>query len=453
MKKVFSITLLVLLLGGLISAQENSSATAIAGGDARGASLGGNPNNPFLMDYNDVFTNPAYSLKYTDLLYVEAGNTFAPYRAKNQSIGWTMGMNDVAFGISIGHREGPMFAENSYGLGNVLFADADYMSFPTTEPQAPIQLYFGMKMGGMALGLSLYRSGFSQLNDGAGTDPLGSVIGAKKKSDFSDGQTGLKLGVLMGENTNLMIDGSVLFRINSVSYDFTDADTGAALKALSISATGIEIGVQGRAFYKMSDKLTLVPLVRFYTFGYEPEYTSTPAANPANTKPNKYGRTEIEVGVGANTKISSSTVSVGVSFQSIVLTNDATNLVGSVLNTTKQSQSMTDLPKVNIGAEIPFNSWLTGRIGYFRRFTTTTVTVEAPSPVAKTEVSMSSQTAYNPNLGRTAAEQELSFGLGLNFGGLSLNGYLADQFLADGPFIISGKARDLFGVLSLSFKF
>jgi len=301
----------------------------------------------------------------------------------------------------------------------------------------------------MTLGLAIYRAGWSSSDDGSGN-----LVGSKKKIDISNNQTGIKLGMLMESSSDMSLDASLLFRLNGSSAEYTDANTGASPSAAKFDASGTELGINARMFYKWSEKMTLVPLLRFSTFGYEPEKTTTPApATIANTKPNKYGRSEFELGIGDNIKMESGMVTVGLSVQSISLTHDVTNIVGTDLKITKQSMSWFDLPKINVGSEFWLNSWAALRAGYFKRFSTRTTTIEPPSPGVKTEYSYSTEAGYAPNFGLTSADQQISLGLGISWGSLAVDGYVAESFFADGPYIFSGKTQSMFGLLSMSYKY
>jgi len=337
LKYIFAV-ILTLQVIFVSNAQESKS---LNGGLARTAAMGGGPTNPYIMDYSDIFINPAYASKYNDLFYSDLGYSFASYSAAGQTFGWTMAMDNLSWGINIGHREGPMFAENSYGTGS--FSESDNMvgaldsylsslSFESSsEPMAPFQLYGSMKMNNMTLGLAIYRAGWSSSDDGY------SVL-SKQKLDMSNNQTGIKLGMLMESSSDMSLDASLLFRLNGSSAEFTDGNTGASPSAAKYDASGTELGINARMFYKWSEKMTLVPLLRFTTFGYEPEVTSTPSPAIANTKPDKYGRSEFELGIGDNIKMESGMVTVGMSVQSISLTHDVTSIVGTDLKTTKQTR-------------------------------------------------------------------------------------------------------------------
>jgi hypothetical protein len=454
MKRGLVVVVALLLVVVCVSAQDGPK--AISGGTARTAALGGNPGNPYIMDYSDVFTNPAFAMKYNDLLYGDLGYSFSAYRASGQHVGFTMGLGSVALGISIGHREGYMFAENSYGSSVVPFAASDYMvsginnylGFGTGEPLAPIQVYGAFGVSGWTVGAGFFFSSWSRTDQNAGFAGLG------EKWEISNNQFGFKLGTTANLTSSIMLDASALFRLNGSKAEFSDTAAGAAIAARSYDASGTEIAVNGRVFIKMGRNFTVVPQARFATFSYEPELSQTPTpAAPYNNKPNSYGRSEFEVGIGLNTQLSVGFVSVGVSLQRISLTNDITSVAGAALQTTENSVAWFDLPKINIGAEFEILSWLTGRMGYFKRYASRTVESTPPAPGAPTEQTISVDQGYVPSLGFAQPDQQLSLGLALLLDRVSIDGYVGERILAAGPYILSGNVQDMFGVLSMSFKF
>jgi hypothetical protein len=454
MKQGLAVVLALVLVFACVDAQDGPK--AISGGTARTAALGGNPGNPYIMDYSDVFMNPAFATKYKDLLYGDLGYSFSGYRASGQHVGFTMGLGTLSLGISIGHREGFMFSENSYGSTVVPFAASDYMvaslnnyvGISTGEPLAPIQVYGAFLLGGWTVGGGFYFASWSRTDQNTGIAALG------EKWELSNNQFGFKLGTTGNLTRDVMLDASALLRFNGSSGEFSDTATGAAIAARAYDVTGMELGVNGRVFIKMGRNFTLVPQGRFMTFSYEPELSQTPApAAPVNSKPNSYGRTEFEVGIGLNTQLSVGFVSVGVSLQRIGLKNDITSIVGTQLLTTENDVSWFDLPKVNIGAEFEILTWLTGRMGYFKRYASRTTETTPPAPGAPTEQTITLEQGYRPNLGFSSVDQQLSLGLAIVLDRVSLDGYVGERFLAAGPYIVSGNVQDMFGVLSMSFKF
>ncbi len=459
MRSLLCLTLAALLVFSVASAQDEQP-MAVSGGTARTAALGGNPNNPYIEDYSDVFINPAYAAKYTDLLFSDVGYSFTQYSAAGQYVGYTMGLGNLAIGISIGHREGPMFAERAYGTGGI-FGSSDYMvgsingyltgagfGASAQEPRVPLQIYGAYKMGSMTLGFGFYRSSWSL------EDQNGGLVGANQSIEISNSQTGFKGGILLEMSRSFIVDASVLFRFNGSVADFVDVTVPATPTGGKYDVTGTEFGVNGRVFLGLTRQVTIVPQVRFSTFSYEPEVTTTPAPPPpVVTSPNDYGRSEFEVGVGINTTLETGMVTVGLSMQRIGLTNDLTQLVGGVAQTTKRSRSWFDLPKINMGGEFYLLDWMTGRFGYFKRLSNQTTKTEPPAPALTSELQIDQEPGYAPSLGFTTVDQQLSLGLGLKISRFALDGYVGERFIAAGPYILSGNFQDMFGVLSLSYKF
>jgi hypothetical protein len=481
MKQTISVFLLVFVLLGVAQAQETKY---ISGGIARELALGGNPGNSSMMDYTDVYLNPAWAIKYGDFVYSELGYNFAGYSASGQTIGFTYAVTSgLAVGLSVGRQEGPFFAVNSYGpqftgtvnghalnvdnsdyfLGgfNAVLTSAGYTAISSANLR-PLQAYAAMKLAALTVGASIYRVSWSATNDysAAPTDPVNT------KEEVSAGQTGIKLGALLDMDV-MLLDVSALLRINSATAKYTPPPvTPPALSNnQEIDATGTELALNARLFMKLSDKFTLVPMARFSTFGYEPEGKEAVAPGfKLLGKPVKYGRTEFEAGVGANITIPGGHVFAGLSLESISLKREVTTFIAtpaasvaqdtSKTQTTKYTASVLSLPKINVGAEFDIASWLTGRLGYFKSFASRTMSYEPPGGLRKEETSGTFDYAYCPpyNLA-TSAQQLLSVGLGIHFDRLSFDGYLCEQWLSNGPYIVSGVGTAMFGVISMSYSF
>jgi hypothetical protein len=476
MKRTISLFLLVFVLIGIAQAQETKY---VSGGLARQMALGGSPTNAYLMDYTDIYTNPAWAVKYSDIIYSELGYSFAGYSASGQSAGFTYAIwKGFSVGLSIGKQEGPVFVANSYGSqfgGSVINSDnmigglnniisgvgiPGVPSLPASISNTwrPLQVYGAFKLGGMTLGAAIYRVGFSaSIDTHSGSDTV------NEQAEASFYQTGLKAGMLLDMDV-MLLDVSALLRINSATGKITPppVPAGALSPNQEVDATGTEIALNARLFIKLSDKFTFVPMARFSTFGYEPEIkAAVTAGDKLNSKPNKYGRTEIEFGAGANINVPGGRVFAGLSLESISLTDDTTSFVGGGLErpvatpmrTTKFSTSVLSLPKINLGAEFEIASWLTGRLGYFKAFATQTITTEAPAPAKKVEFKYTYEFKYMPTCSLAVANQLLSLGVGLHFDRLSIDGYLCEEWLADGIYIASGKVNAMFAVLSMSYSF
>jgi hypothetical protein len=433
------------------------------GGNARMLALGGSPVNYYLLDYTNIFINPAYLKKYTNLAMIELGSGFgngSGFTANNQQFGSTLTLGDMTFGLVVGRREGPMFVENSYGYqSGGSFSACDYMKSAldtylqnllvqsSLEPLTPLQVLTAFKIGEISVGFALYQSSWSRNDDGTGSVSLGRTCSATLS------QYGIKGGVLYPLNSTMLIDLAGCLRLNRASADYSNKNTGAPLAASSFSANGYEMSVTGRMFYELTPSMSLVPLARVEMFFYEPEVSSTPLSNFLLPFPNSYSKWEYELGAGIQSRWERGIAVVGVSVQYISLKNDAVNNVGLIPQTTKYNRTWFDLPKINAGVEFSITPWLIGRAGYTKRISTQRTHVEAPSPAPPTESVISLEPGFLPSFGLAPADQTLSLGLGIFVDRFTFNAYLAEQVVGTGTYLLSGIEQSLFGVVSLSYQY
>jgi len=440
----------------------NDTTDIVQGGNARMLALGGSPVNYYLLDYTNIFINPAYLKRFRNLVLIEGGSGFgngSEYQAQNQQLGATFQFNENYFGFVIGKREGPMFAENSYGYqSGGSFIACDYMKSAldsylqnlfiqaASEPLTPIQALGAFSLGEGIFGFSLYYSRWSRTDDGTGTVSLG------KTCSVSLAQYGIKAGVLYGLNPLTKLDIAGCLRFNTASADYSNKDMSAPLQKSSFTANGYEMSATGRAFYELQPNLSLVPIARIEVFFYDPEVTSTPLSNFLLPLPNSYSKWECEAGIGIQSKWERGIAVCGISIQYITLKNDAVNNVGSIAQTTKYNRTWIDLPKINAGFEFSITSWLIGRAGFTKRISTQYTTIEAPA-TPPTESVISLEPGFIPSFGLSPTDQTLSLGLGLIVNQFIFNAYLADQTLGTGSYLLSGIQQNLFGVISMSYQY
>jgi hypothetical protein len=475
MKKVISLFLLSFVLLGIMQAQETKY---VSGGLAREMALGGSPSNAYMMDYTDVYTNPAWAIKYSDFIYSELGYNYNNYHAAGQSAGFTYAVSKfLAVGLSIGKQEGPMFQANSYGHqlgGNVSVSDDIlscvnyYISGFTTysniasDTWRPLEAYAALKLSRLTLGFGIYRVSWSGSTD---FHSSGDTLNTTDEATFR--QTGFKAGALLDMDV-MLIDVSALLRLNSVDAKHTPPPAVPLSLNQELTFTGTELGLNARVFMKISDKFSLVPMARFYSFVYEPELTyAVPAHIKLNSKPNKFNRTDFEAGIGTNVNINGGKVFAGLSLESISLKRTYTTFKGTYAGSTTAPDSIstqvTDtyttsvltLPKVSLGAEFEIASWLTGRLGYYKAFASQDVKTEynAKAKAKTEETKYTFDFGYAPACSLQVADELLSLGIGLHFDRLSIDGYLAEEWLADGIYIASGKVNAMFCVVSMSYSF
>jgi hypothetical protein len=424
--------------------------------------LGGSPINYYLLDYTNIFINPAHLKTYPRLAMIEIGSGFgnsSGYTANNQNYGATFTLGEVTLGLVAGRREGPMFAENSYGYqnGGSFFA-CDYMKSAldtylqnlavqaSSEPLTPLQLLAAFKLGDLSAGLALYYSSWSRDDNGTGSVSLGRTCSANLS------QYGIKGGVLYPLDSSTLLDLSGCFRLNRASADYSNKNTGAPLSASSFSANGYEMSLTARMFYELTPSISFIPLARAGMFFYEPEVSSTPLSNYLLPLPNSYSKWEYEFGIGIQSRWEQGIAVLGVSIQYISLKNDAVNIVGLIQQTTEYSRTWFDFPKINAGVEFSITTWLIGRAGYTKRISSQRTLVESPS-APTTESTISVEPGFLPSFGLTPADQTLSLGLGIIIHRFTFNAYLAEQVLGTGSYLLSGIEQSLFGVVSLSYQY
>ena len=254
----------------------------------------------------------------------------------------------------------------------------------------------------------------------------------------------MKAGIVAPCLQNILtLDAALLVGLNSA--EGTISSTGQTSK-LSMDG-GTEIGIDARADYFIDNRWTVIPALRWYSFawGMNQVRNGMPAIqNPAS----EYSHDEYELGVGLNFKMERALVVGGLSFQQSIVMSDY-KTAGSP---TKTTTTTTDLPKINFGAEIRLASWVTARIGYFDRLASTENVIE--NSLGKTTTTTSSELPWygDPN-GLSAAQQRITIGVGVDIAGLCLDGTMGEGYFLNGPWPLSGMAQQMFGVLSMSYRF
>jgi len=449
----------------IIEAEENDSTATLStltGGNARILALGGSPSNPFLLDHTDIYTNPAHLMQFKDLLFIEVGHGFgngSAYTANNQSIGITFSLNAWTFGLSVGVREGPMFADNSYGFqSGGSFRACDYMKsaldtylqslavWQTSEPTFPMHLFCAKQIGDVIAGVTFYHSNWSRNDHGTGS------VSTEKTCSSSLSQIGIKAGAIVPLSWRSKCDIAGCIRLNRAKANYSNINPTAPLISSSFDATGYEFSISARLLYEASVSTTLVPYASIELFSYEPELSYTPLIYQGVPFPNEYGKKEFEIGFGVNHRLKRGLVAAGISLRYLSLVNNATTKTGELPQTTYYTRSWTDFPTINVGVEYFITTWLIGRTGLFKRLSTQTTTTEPPTPSLPTQTSSTVEYSFLPSFGLNASEQTLSLGIGLLIKDISINAYIAEQVLGTGTYLMSGIEQSLFGVLSINYK-
>lgn len=426
---------------------------AVHGGLARMLALGGSPLNLFLDDRTLISVNPAFAVDHSGIAFVETGwgGGGTGFGGTHQHAGALVDVEGWTVGITFGRREGPMFAELSQGVASGgPFTGVDFMKsaldqylqglfiLASNEPRAPLEVTVASRWDELRAGVSLYRSSWSRKDEGTGS------VSSGKTSSVSNSQTGIKAGVAGALASGIVLDGVLLARLNWSTSEYTSI-TGSPSTS-SFDATGTEISVTARVHWRTPLALQLVGVLRAEYFGYTPDVLYVPAPPDPVANPNDFTKQEWECAVGAVVRSARTLVSAGLGVQYIRLRNDASAAGNQV---THYTRSWFDLPKVTLGAEFSLSDHFVGRAGYTRRFSEIITRTEAPG-LPPIQTTVSTETGYLPTYGLTAADQQMSLGLGIHWNAFTLDAYLAEQVLRSGPWLLSGIQQAVFGIVSLS---
>ena len=433
------------LLGLLILASATSFSRQLDGGSsARHIALGGGPMNPYMRDAMRVHTNPAQlasdsNFIWSDLGYLatDAANGGSRYQFLGAGIIVT---EQVNVGLILNKRESPL-----YTIDNTA---------PALDPVSEMNGYAG---GVLGFGASQFARPLSPLELVASyhemlIDVGGSVSygGWKNKRDLGGDLSQsvrtwrFKVGVVAPRISNsVTLDAAVLLGLNSMDATYTAA---GQTNRLSMDG-GTEMGLDVRTEYTLNGRWTLVPRIRWYTFSWGMSQVRnglTLFPDPVS----EYSHDEYELGIGANIRSENVLIVGGLSLQRTVLVSDYKTSGAS----SKTIVTIDDLPKINLGAEIRLASWIVARIGYFDRLATTETAVETSSGKTTTTVTSEIPWYGDPN-GLSAAQQRVTIGFGIEIERLMFDGTIGEGYFLNGPWPLSGTAQQMFGVVSMSFRF
>ncbi|MCS6988873.1 MAG: hypothetical protein NZM06_05080 [Chloroherpetonaceae bacterium] len=210
---------------------------------------------------------------------------------------------------------------------------------------------------------------------------------------------------------------------------------------------GMELGANGRVFYKLSDAYDLVPTFSFYNVSIG---TKVAPAPPANAEKVDVSQTAFEVGLGLNAKTKNALIIGGVSFAQSTIETKTTNLGNAAGNSRTETDQTTLLPRINLGAELYPLSWLTARVGYFKTLASNQVVVEQR---IGGNVSKVTQTTNGLTFANYLGDH-IAAGVGLRFSEWTMDFALNKDFLRNGPHALGGVATSpLFFVFSSSYRF
>ena len=476
LRRLATISLLLVVVGSYGLSQ------AKPGGIARQISLGGSNlglgvvMNPFVVDDpSRILLNPAQQSKYRNYFWWNVGGgtlnglSSGDNGYGNQNVG-------VSFGIG-----------SHFTLGAILSYDPSAMS----QVSNTLQGQAAMTIGGITIPAipSFVPNTFRGAGvTGAQSIPsLGNVfeiLGAYSMSGLD-----LGFGIMYGDasnttTTNPAPNQSTETEASARMFGFTagmnlDLGAGSSLAASAAlrldkatdkvglnppvtgqggeySASGTEIAVDARMRLRMSNRVNFVPYAGVLSVSAEPTEDSPLQGAAPRTDSRTYSVLALGVGAGAEYHTSTFYLAGGVSYQTARMKaefNQATP-PGSVT----QTYTYSAIPVFNLGAEWWFTEWLAGRGGYYRSAGKANVKGETSgggtSTSTETSQPLPNSAIMVGGINPTNYDGLVTLGIGLRFGGFSLDATVSEEALRRGLGLL-GSADNLnsFGYITTSYSF
>ncbi|MHC1736700.1 MAG: hypothetical protein AB9882_01670 [Ignavibacteriaceae bacterium] len=403
-RKLFIISLI--LLTSLSFAQNERNLRA--GGYARVYSMG---MNPYIVDLDNVKTNPAYGSFYTNMIWGDIGEGYSSQSSSNvgQFAGFNFKLNkQISVGALLTRDDFKTMSIGKLDFGGLVSMVNSIPGVAIIPLNNNLELFGSFDLGNIVLGLGVaYASTNNETKPSTGT-------GTKQSAS----QIGINAGMIFNLNSTTHIDAAFSLIMPSV-----DVDPGVAANKVTASQTAIMF--DARMFMPMTSKLTFVPVVSFASASGSVESGST------TTDMNSYS--QIAVGFGINYRVGDILIAGG---PSLLLISETTPAVTN--SSPELSESEMVFPNWNLGAEFYLTDWLIGRFGYVA--STSSVTTE----------SAASLTAKNELIQTKHGVGDVLVGLGFRFGNFALDATVNDDVLRQGLNLIGG-GSPTFGYLSASY--
>jgi hypothetical protein len=406
-RRYFALAATVLFLFTSVNAQNVDR----SGGYARVLSLG---NNPYVVDPEGIKVNPAWASEYYNFLWGDIGsNSGAAFG--NSSAGQFAGFN---FRLADGFTLGALLTANDFNSISIARLDPFGIVGQLNGIVGPgtvvplnnnLEAIASFKLGSsMALGLGVaYAASKNETTPATGNGTVGKAS-----------QLGINAGILANFTRSLMLDLGVSIMMPSASFE--PATGNATEVSQSI------IAANGRVFFRYNNNVRFVPTVGFLT--------SSGTIDAGGTSTDAPSVMAVGFGFGLEYSTGDFLIVGGPALASLSTTTPA------VANVTPElSTSAFVFPVWNLGGEWNATDWLIARVGY-TAFTGNTTTESAATTTTINEVT----TTFYGTPG-------VSLGLGLRFGGFSLDATVNDDVLRQGLGNIGGGPT--FAYISGSFAF
>jgi hypothetical protein len=401
-----------ILLFSFLSYAQDGGKDIRYGGYARLSAMG---DNPYIVDPDNMKLNPAYSSIYSNFIWGDIGSSnenpaggYGQFAGINYGFNryFTLGIlltrNDFMPSYSIGSLD-------SRGLVNQINSNVTGAAIVPLDNN--FEVLASLQAGNYVFGLALaYAATKNDYKPATGTGDKNSAS-----------QFGANLGIMGSISSNFKFDAAVSIILPSATYE--PGTTGAD----KIDASNTDLLVNARAFWRLSNKISLVPNVGFYNSSG----TVKVGANSSDLS----SLMGILVGVGIHYQFGDILIAGGPSFLY------QTETEKSVANVSPEiDNSTTTFPGWNLGFEWYLTDWLIGRMGYVA----STFSETMQQAVSATTVDEQDFTNFDRG--------DVRLGVGFRFGGFTLDATVNDQVLREG-FNLVGGGTPSFAYLSSSFAF
>jgi hypothetical protein len=368
--------------------------------------------NPYIVDPDNIKTNPAYASVYSNFLWGDiGGNNGNPTSGFGQFAGFNYSVNkEFTLGILLTRDD---FGSRSIGAldpaGLVDLINSEETGANIVPLNNNFELLTSYRFGNSVLGLGLsYASTSNEDKPATGTGDKNSAS-----------QFGVNIGFMGDLTPTFKFDIDFALAMPSASYEPGTGD--------KIEASNTLMAANARAFLKLSNKFSLVPALTFYN--------STGTVDVGSRSVDLVSMMGLGAGVGLVYQTGNLIISGGPAF----VYESETTAADSTLSPELKDSRFT-FPAWNFGAEWYFTDWLLGRAGY------------VASTFSETNQSAASGTTVNENSRTGFGRGDVRLGIGFRFGGFTLDATVNDDILRQG-FNNIGGAGATFAYLSASYAF
>lgn len=395
----------------------------------------------FIEDDSDIFINPALVAFYPNRVIGELG-TYPPHirpdkngdYLQDQWLGLTFGREPFAGGLVLNRAICMVDEIAAYEM-----RITGYPFNHPIEPINPIELMGAYQSNGMAIGGRLYRSGAGSTEE---TDMEQFYGSWKSEITRNSGVWDLAGGMGMDLGGENKLDGYVnlgLFSFNTeyeVTVTDTIADTTYIDRSKDQSEGGKYIGFGGRAFFSMTRRIRLVPLLEFSTMSFTEK-----AEEPGTTHPEiKNSEMSFKAGVGINSRFTRrSLFAIGLS---VLYSSEKKETEDE----DKTETTSWTLPLFQAGLETYLTKWFIARIGVQKAHMKVTEKYTAEG-VGLKQAYESTQT-YS-----TSPLDFLSLGFGIRLNQFLIDATLMEEIPFTGTYLLSGESGNLCGKITATYHF